>query len=282
MNFLRNTRNISTPAFCALLCLGVVAVRMGATKGGGNGGGTAQAQFVLWDGHALIDPTGSIPPFTLLYHSSTAITNAASVAASALDDSGAVEELANDLYNELQHEDGDAIYIALRLPFSTPQNTALNLAAYLMRWTQFETEVEAVWWFSSKPLSAISVLLPVTDSEGVTYRLTETTNEWPQVTLVDGVECYRTVYEIPPELQGVTLIPPADPIFGGMGRQFILPEDGVVFVHGNGLMSAGITDVKTITTPAGNVFKIFNKGGFAVRFELNGVELKDREVIICE
>jgi len=157
-----------------------------------------------------------------------------------------------------------------------------NTAATLMKWTQYENKVEAFWWFSSVPYNAVTVWLPVVDETGRTHRLEETCNEWPVTTNVDGVPCYRTVYDIPPELEGVLLIPPGDPTFGGGGRQFQIPEGGFMYVDANGIMRQGKTEVTVLDDGAGTVFKIYHQGGVAVKFELNGVELEDGEVIICE
>ena len=270
-------RGKSRGEFFAMLLIcafSILYVGKGIADKGGGGGQKNIAQFVLSSGKGeLLDPSGTVPSKAKMQPTIAAITDAGNGGASALDDAGAVAELVAELYPVFSEVGGNTRYFAIKLPFSTPQNTMLNTAADIMQWRQNEDSVEAWFWYSTIPRTNVVVNLDATTATGERLVLIPTGDDWPTPTIIDGVACYRHTYALPPEFAGTMLIPPQRITNGSASRPFQVPKDGFIITDREGVTWAGFTGVDVEEDATGNILEIGYKGGVAVWAKLNGESL---------
>jgi len=205
---------------------------------------------------------------------------AASIASQAVDDAGAIFDLAIDLHNDLSGMEAGTRYFAIRMPLVIPTNGILNTSAHCMKWKQNETDAEAWVWFTTPPNTNVTITFRATTEWGGSVTLPSVWDDWPAVTVVDGVPCHRYVCELPEELRGVVLFPPDEITFGGPnGEPFQVPQDGIVITDKNGVAHIGVSTTITEVDALGNTLETIYRGGLVVGCILNGHMLPNGTVI---
>ena len=259
--------------FFTLLILGAVCIRIGAFKEPP----TNPFDIVrfLFVPDVSTGQMAAVAIHASLLPAASNAVEAASMASGALADSGVVFTLAEELHGLMSQIEGDTRYFGFKMPFSTPENTALNTAVDILKFKQNENDVEAWFWFSTVPGISVNIHISATTEFGETVVLAPTTNEWPNASLVDGVPCYRYEYALPEKLRGVVLFPPQEIIFGSLdGQPFQVPPDGIITTDGGGTAWQPFNGVDTFDDGVGNQLEITYRGGIAVAAKLNGESLK--------
>jgi len=273
-----NMRNMKRSDFFAVVVLTAAAtmfVGKGISEKGGGGGAVRPMEFLFvsdgtpWNFQNLVGTQAQMKPFA------ETIGEASTIAANAREDAGVILELAQDLHAVMSQIEGDTLYFAFRMPFSTPEKTALNTAVDILKFRQNENDVEAWFWFSTVPNTNVVIHLSATTEFGDALVLAPIANEWPNATLVDGVPCYRYVYALPDEFAGVVLFPPQEIIFGGLdGQQFQVPSDGIAITDSASQAWTPFSGTDIFEDGLGNILAITYAGGIAVGATLNGEPLK--------
>jgi len=139
-----------------------------------------------------------------------------------------------DLTNQLAQADYSAAYIALDLPRGTPAELNHNIMVGFERVEQTPTNISALVWFSEMPATNVNVRIQYSVAEGVWTQLAPVANHWPETEIVNGVECVRYCYALPPAVAGIPLRPQYEVEFGGYAdaEYLSVPEEGVTVTVG--------------------------------------------------
>lgn len=133
------------------------------------------------------------------------------------------------LTNHLEQADYSVAYIALDLPRGIPAEPNHNIMVGIEKLAQTATNVTAWVWFSEMPATNVNVRLDYSVREGVWSGLSMVTNHYPATESVNGVDCVRYCYALPPAIAGTPLRPQYEVEFGGfLPEEFLsVPETGV-------------------------------------------------------
>lgn len=178
---------------------------------------------------------------------------------------------------DLGTNDYATAYIALDLPRGTPLAQNHNVMAGFERFAQTVSNLTAWVWFSELPATNVNVVAQYSLTEGRWDTLSPITNHWPATEFVNGAECVRYEYALPPGIHGTPLRPQYEIEFGGWDPEEYLsvPADGVV-------VSVGATDYQPYTGwdyyNAGlpDELQIRYQGGIAIEARQYGQTLRGR------
>ena len=265
--------------FFTLLILGAVCIRLAAFKEPPTNPFEGLRRF-LFVQDVQNGQMAAIPLHAELVPAANHALEAADIARAALEDAGAVYDLATELHGTLSQMEGGTRYFALRMPLVLPDSGVLNTSAHVMKWKQNETDAEAWVWFTTQPVTNVTITFRTTTEWGGFVLLPSVEDDWPNVTMVDGVPCHRHVCELPEDLRETVLFPPDEIMLGGPnGEPFQVPVDGIVVTDALGVAHAGLTFVETEEDAFGNILETTYHGGMVTAMRYNGQLLPNGSVL---
>jgi len=145
------------------------------------------------------------------------------------------EARCDELIARMATNDYSVAYVQMSLPRGTPEVPNHNLMITFERTERVSSnQVDRLVWFSSPPVTNVTVYARYRTAAGHDGILAPTTNHWPATETVNGVECVRYSYTLPTSVQNYAVVPSYEGRFGGPlpGMYLNVPSDGVVVTSG--------------------------------------------------
>lgn len=171
------------------------------------------------------------------------------------------------LKNQLTNNPPPVVYFQSFFPREDPyvSLTNHNIAVLAMRQST-TSNVLSRWIYFSNELANEPVLYAEADVGGGYARLTEITNTYPEVEMIDGAPCVRYDYELPSSLCNIVLSPDFDLRFGSEENGLQIGSGGLEMID-EGVSHMGAD--KWATLCDGRV-EVLHRGGVAVRIKIDG------------
>lgn len=175
------------------------------------------------------------------------------------------------LKDQLTNNPPPVVYIQSFFPREDPYVSLENHNLAVLAMKQSTTSnVLSRWIYFSDELVTEPTLYCEADVGGGYTRLTEITNTYPDVEMVDGIDCVRYDYRLPAGMVGVVLSPDFDLRFGSAENGLQIGAGGLEMIDTNSVSHFGSDGWTTMCT--GRV-EILHAGGVAVRIKIDGVEV---------